>query len=867
MPLQVPHVEQHSSVVSARSSGQASSCRGSTTHSSREAHRHRHHATPSAFRKALCCDAISVQLDGERLESLTNVSCVIHGGRVTAVVNICGTHSGNTLLRTLSGQVPVVKGSIVLNGVPVSASAYLAQVELLDGGDAPVLMEKLTVRESLEYALAMRVSKATRPYTVDDVLQQLLLTPFQNEVVKRSSLYLQRRVALGKALLRNPTVLLLHEPTEGLATHEAQQFLSILAKLAAPAAADVEAQQLMSRSLAATATAAPNADRVSSLGASVSQPDILRGQTSSALPASLPVSAVYTPRQARHPQILGNLSLRQQTATRASSSTSAVQGGFDDSSAGVSVAESISSTTERIVVLSMMQPRWTLLQYVSDVVLIDGSHCVFSGAANTMITAQLPRLMASTPPAEGSRVRRGRAAVGGPVAAAASASTSALVFGQRSHHSHENEEEAFDSITAVIRDQRRGEEFVHELYRIASRYAPFSEYRIEELGDERSCSDDTNENCSAVGRLYASFQQSTCAEVAEFMKECANGTITLSTARYPPPSGFLQLVCLLKYGLLELRHNLLLRLIMLVCGLGTAVALAAIYGLQKGQIGMQNRLGIMFFLVSSVVLQAVLSVDHQRSEYATFHQSAAAGYFSAFTYLVFRVLTAALYRFGLASFVALLVFFLSNFGEPWREYRIVFELAVIMAVTSLCCHFVIWLMCTLHPSERIGRLLLFSFYTLNIILAGMVLNLSTLPTAIQWISFFAIMRLAFESAILTQFVGKSFDCNSTVIRNTTVEISTFEVALPQNIFPQKAAWTSSLRYDEASDSDVTGINVTTTVQTATCYTGSQYASFLGFHEQHRWTNVAVLSGICAVVVFCSLVSMTWLRPRHRSVAH
>ncbi|CBZ26849.1 conserved hypothetical protein [Leishmania mexicana MHOM/GT/2001/U1103] len=843
----------------------------------------------------LCCDSVSAKLNGR--DVIDDVSCLFRGGRVTAVVNCCGTHSAFALLAVMAGRVESTAGNTVLNGIPVSASTYQAQTSFLEdvgevsekeegsGGRTTRasggLFAELTVRENLQYASSLRVANSAQAYSVDEVLQQLLLEPHAASKIKNCSLYVRRRVALGKELLLNPSLLLLDEPLEGLATHESQQYLTILSKLAAPFAADAEARRVMREAMCAAAATAAGECGVSACTA--------------ANLATHPHAAgvlLYTPRHTR-----------LHSGAQASPSTP-----VDTSSTPTTTFADPASCAEaqRIVVLSMVQPRWALLQHVHDVVLLERNRCVFAGSVQDILAVKLPKDVMWESMAAGASGGRELTDETGTL----TTNTAAAPPTPRRNSLTAAPVDSYDAVDASIQQQRLGEQIAHGLYRLAACVAApgccgdnsesgeggaevtaESEFRpiinVESLSDAQAsrpsstaasaswapCAGTNADEPSVtpLSQLYAPWQQRTRAKVTAYMEACAMGLVDMPEAFHQPPSSIVQLLHLFRFGFLELRHNLLWDVFSLVCGLTLAAALAALYGRQVGQDGMQNRVGIIFFLVSCVVLQSVLSLDTLRREYSAFQHYSFRGYYGACTYLVFCAITAALWRFGLASFVAFAVFVLSNFGEPWHEYRGVFELSVILAVTSFCSRFSVWFLCAWLPSDHVGRFVVFTFYTLNIILAGLVLNLQTLPETVQAISFMSVVRLAYESCILTQFMGKSFGCHD----NDTAEadgagsrvsaiLPSLSAALQGCTGAPVAEYAGARRHARASTLLMRGMfGARAAVHTNTCYTGTEYAEFLGFSPSRRWSNVGVLVGISALLLVGSWIMMTLYRPRRR----
>lgn len=149
-------------------------------------------------------------------QALRGVSITAEPGKVTCVLGRNGVGK-TSLLRALVGQQPIASGAITFDGTDIS---HLKPYERARRGISLVpqgreIFPLLTVEENLKtgYAPLRRADKSIP----DDVFS---LFPVLNSMLKRRGGDLsggqQQQLAIGRALVMRPKVLLLDEPTEGI---------------------------------------------------------------------------------------------------------------------------------------------------------------------------------------------------------------------------------------------------------------------------------------------------------------------------------------------------------------------------------------------------------------------------------------------------------------------------------------------------------------------------------------------------------------------------------------------------------------------------------------------------------------------------
>ncbi len=154
-----------------------------------------------------------------RVQALRGVSLTVGEGEIVALIGSNGAGK-TTTLRTISGLVRPSQGSVLLRGEPIH-SLGAEKIARLGVGHAPEgrrLFSRMTVRENLDMGAYSRKDRAGIRADFERVYQ---LFP---RVKERSSQLAgslsggqQQRVAIGRAMMARPTVLLLDEPSLGLA--------------------------------------------------------------------------------------------------------------------------------------------------------------------------------------------------------------------------------------------------------------------------------------------------------------------------------------------------------------------------------------------------------------------------------------------------------------------------------------------------------------------------------------------------------------------------------------------------------------------------------------------------------------------------
>jgi branched-chain amino acid transport system ATP-binding protein len=164
---------------------------------------------------------------------LFDVSLEIRRGEVVALLGRNGMGK-STLVRTLFGQLPLTAGTLSFEGESIAgwASDRIARLGLAIVPEGRQCFPNLTVREHLTAFAAHRNPEIIEPWDVEKVFE---IFPRLRERARNLGNQLsggeQQMLAIGRALVTNPKLLVLDEATEGLAPLVREEIWQCLARL------------------------------------------------------------------------------------------------------------------------------------------------------------------------------------------------------------------------------------------------------------------------------------------------------------------------------------------------------------------------------------------------------------------------------------------------------------------------------------------------------------------------------------------------------------------------------------------------------------------------------------------------------------
>ena len=149
---------------------------------------------------------------------LFNMSLSVRKGETLALLGRNGAGKSTTM-KAIAGVIPARRGEVLLHGQAVQgmSSHLIARAGIGYVPEDRQIFPDLTVQDNLEIAIK-RGRDGADNWQIERVYDMLpLLAPLKNRLGGQLSGGEQQMLTVGRALMGNPSVLLLDEPSEGLA--------------------------------------------------------------------------------------------------------------------------------------------------------------------------------------------------------------------------------------------------------------------------------------------------------------------------------------------------------------------------------------------------------------------------------------------------------------------------------------------------------------------------------------------------------------------------------------------------------------------------------------------------------------------------
>lgn len=163
--------------------------------------------------------------------AVDHISFEIADGEIVGLLGPNGAGKSTTM-NMMTGFIEPTEGEITINGYDVVKQAKKAKSQIGYMPEGVPLYSDLTVKEFIKYMGELKkVPRTELKIQIENILKETGLNDVQNKLIKNLSRGYKQRVSLAGALIGNPPVLILDEPTVGLDPKQITEIRNLIKSL------------------------------------------------------------------------------------------------------------------------------------------------------------------------------------------------------------------------------------------------------------------------------------------------------------------------------------------------------------------------------------------------------------------------------------------------------------------------------------------------------------------------------------------------------------------------------------------------------------------------------------------------------------
>ena len=163
--------------------------------------------------------------------AIDNISFTINDGEIVGLLGPNGAGKSTTM-NMLTGFIEQTSGEIIVDGYNTLKRPKKAKKEIGYMPEGVPLYTDLTVKEFVTYMAELKkVDRKTRKEKVQKIIEQTGLKDVQRKLIKNLSRGYKQRVSMAGALVSEPKILILDEPTVGLDPKQITEIRNLIKEL------------------------------------------------------------------------------------------------------------------------------------------------------------------------------------------------------------------------------------------------------------------------------------------------------------------------------------------------------------------------------------------------------------------------------------------------------------------------------------------------------------------------------------------------------------------------------------------------------------------------------------------------------------
>ncbi|MBQ0111392.1 MAG: ATP-binding cassette domain-containing protein [Oscillospiraceae bacterium] len=162
--------------------------------------------------------------------AVKNASFTIQDGEVVGFLGPNGAGK-STIMNIMTGYLSLTSGNVEVAGYDILEYPEQAKKHIGYLPELPPLYPDMTVKEYLSFVYELKKAKFQKKPHLDEIERLVNIKNVENRLIKNLSKGYRQRVGIAQALIGNPDVLILDEPTVGLDPKQIIEIRSLIEKL------------------------------------------------------------------------------------------------------------------------------------------------------------------------------------------------------------------------------------------------------------------------------------------------------------------------------------------------------------------------------------------------------------------------------------------------------------------------------------------------------------------------------------------------------------------------------------------------------------------------------------------------------------
>ena len=162
--------------------------------------------------------------------AVNDISFTVEDGEILGFLGPNGAGKSTTM-NMLTGYISSTSGTALINGIDILDDPIKAKANIGYLPEIPPLYNDMTVKSYLNFIFDLKKCKLPRKAHLSDICELCKVTDVKDRIIKHLSKGYKQRVGLAQALIGNPPVLVLDEPTVGLDPKQIIEIRNLIKKL------------------------------------------------------------------------------------------------------------------------------------------------------------------------------------------------------------------------------------------------------------------------------------------------------------------------------------------------------------------------------------------------------------------------------------------------------------------------------------------------------------------------------------------------------------------------------------------------------------------------------------------------------------